>query len=303
MSDRIFSSGWEGLGGAGETQRIDWSRVNETMETLQGKSLPAEEATIKTASKKVAPERVLKFAQVEMCEECGVPHPCTHDLVAAKLAGDEAKYASMLEARKTRRNAAIEQCETMERAAAVKERSALRQAIYAALEEEEQRLVAEAKKAEACKCGKKSCKCAEAPAKKGKAKSGFCFDCKKKPCVCEPMEKETCTASADGFTHVAKLNGKQKQVFAAFANKHGWPKEYVEAMLAKPQTVALPEAFRKVAASKLAETDKRDIVTAMYKEAKLSSEQASRIKAYWKDELGYQDVSWIDDLVAEPAKE
>ena len=309
MSDRIFSNGWENLGGEAETQKVDWSRVAQTMDTLQGKTLPAAKPRVKTASKDVGrktPERVEKFAKVEMCEECGVPHPCTHDLVAAKLAGDEGKYASLIEQRKNRRNAAIERYESMEREAAVAERSNLRRAIYAALEQEEG-LVAEAK----CKCGKGGdCKCAsDDKPKKGKAKNGFCFDCRKSgdACTCdkEPMEKETCKASksTDGFVSVSALDDKQRQVFAAFADRHGWPKEYVEAMFSKSTEVELPEAFRKVASSKLAEADKRDIVTSMYKEAKLTSEQASRIKDYWKNELGYQDAEWIDDLVAEPAKE
>ena len=38
----------------------------------------------------------------------------------------------------------------------------------------------------------------------------------------------------------------------------------------------------------------------MYKASKLKPEQANRIKEYWKDELGYPDTEWIDDLVATP---
>lgn len=302
MSDRIFSNGWESIGGEAETQRVNWDRVAETMAALQGNDLPAATPTVKTASKAepTAPARVKKYAKVEMCEECGVPHPCTHDLVAARMAGDEEKYASLLEQRKNRREAAIANYEAMEREAAMAERANLRRAIYSALAEEEERLTAEAGKD--CECGGKGCKACNTKF------GGFCTECKSKPCKCEGEacdEKTACNASAetDGFVAVSAMNDAQKTAFASFAEGHGWPKEYVEAMLSRPVAAELPEAFRKVASSALAETDKRDIVTSMYKEAKLTDEQASRIKAYWRDELGYQDVEWIDDLVAAPAKE
>jgi len=88
-----------------------------------------------------------------------------------------------------------------------------------------------------------------------------------------------------------------KKAFVEFAKRQGWPEEYIRAMVGRLSTRDIPESVKKVLASSLPKEEKKNIIVAMYKDAKLSKEEAERIYRYWKEELGYQDEEWIKDLV------
>jgi len=226
------------------------------------------------------PQRRLKLASDEsvdtsVCESCGIPHPCHHDVDAARNAGDEKAVKAMNEIRNMRRMAFVQAQESAIQAAEeafVKEasyRENRREAVSQILDEMESRLEAK---------------------EKTSAKGGD--------------EK---TSEGDGdtkgveFKPVSALNDSERNRLKKWASKNGWDPEYAEKFFS-PIEDGIPEAVKKVASTNLDEASKRGIVIAMLKESKLTSEQANRIKEYWKEELQYQDAEWVDDLVADPDK-
>jgi hypothetical protein len=237
------------------------------------------------------PQRRLKFASEEpvessVCGTCGIPHPCHHDVQAAMDAGDVNAVQAMNEIRNMRRMAFVqaqEQAVTAAEGAFVKEASARqerRTAVSQILDEMENDLTVEAKD-DKCKCAD-GCKC---PDGECKCKSG---------CVCA-------SAAGDGFKPVSALNPAERERLIKWANKNGWDAEYAEKFFS-PVDDGIPEAVKKIAATSLDEASKKSIVVAMFKESKLTGEQANRIKEYWRDELQYQDTDWVNDLVADPDK-
>jgi hypothetical protein len=103
--------------------------------------------------------------------------------------------------------------------------------------------------------------------------------------------------SYDSFTKASQLNNGAKQAFAAKAIASGFPAEYVEAMLnttvaEKPAVVKI----KQVMASNLTANVKKTVVANMIKESELDSANINRCKDYWKNELGYGDPQWVDEL-------
>lgn len=101
----------------------------------------------------------------------------------------------------------------------------------------------------------------------------------------------------DSFAKASQLNNNAKKAFAAKAIASGFPVEYVEAMLnttvaEKPAVVEI----KQVMASNLNTNVKKTVVANMIKESELDSANINRCKDYWKNELGYGDPEWVDEL-------
>jgi AICAR transformylase/IMP cyclohydrolase PurH len=111
-------------------------------------------------------------------------------------------------------------------------------------------------------------------------------------------------ASKDDYTTLINLladqNGttslEQRKAFAAKAIAHGFPQEYIEAMLggSEAKTDSTVE-IREVMSSKLNSNVKKTAVTSMVKEANLTNEDYSRLLDYWINELGYEK-DWAEAL-------
>ena len=99
------------------------------------------------------------------------------------------------------------------------------------------------------------------------------------------------------FVKAQHLNNSAKNAFAAKAIASGFPAEYVEAMLNTPVAEAPAVAeIKQVMASNLKPSVKRTVVASMIKESELDSANINRCKDYWKNELGYGDPEWVDEL-------
>ena len=99
------------------------------------------------------------------------------------------------------------------------------------------------------------------------------------------------------FVKAQDLNNSAKNAFAAKASASGFPAEYVEAMLNTPVAEAPAVAeIKQVMASNLKPSVKRTVVASMIKESELDSANINRCKDYWKNELGYGDPEWVDEL-------
>jgi len=99
------------------------------------------------------------------------------------------------------------------------------------------------------------------------------------------------------FVKAQDLNNSAKNAFAAKAIASGFPAEYVEAMLNTPVAEAPAVAeIKQVMASNLKPSVKRTVVASMIKESELDSANINRCKDYWKNELGYGDPEWVDEL-------
>ena len=228
----------------------------------------------------------------QTCGSCGVEHPCSCDVIAAQADGDHEKVAAMMEARANRRMAHMQAIEEV----SAEEELGVRTAFRTQLLDELQKF-AQDETPDAEACGETFGSCTKCGGKDDKCTCPKCPDCKCKPCKCDEKEKDA------GFKPVNQISAEKKEYFARYAEAMGWPIEYVEAVTASSIKIAsIPEATKMVLSNKQLEKDnKKHLVIAMHKEAKLSSEQASRIKTYWSQELGYPDTEWISDLVEEPS--
>lgn len=104
-------------------------------------------------------------------------------------------------------------------------------------------------------------------------------------------------ATEPTFVKASALNNNAKKAFAAKAIAAGFPAEYVEAMLNTP--VAEPTQvveIKQVMASNLNVNTKKQVVASIIKVAELDSANINRCKDYWKNELGYGDPEWVDEL-------
>jgi hypothetical protein len=113
-------------------------------------------------------------------------------------------------------------------------------------------------------------------------------------------EKKSSTRTASNqseFVKAQELNNSAKKAFAAKAIASGFPVEYVEAMLNTPVAEAPAVAeIKEVMASNLNTNVKRTVVAKMIKESELDAANINRCKDYWKNELGYGDPEWVDEL-------
>ena len=99
------------------------------------------------------------------------------------------------------------------------------------------------------------------------------------------------------FVKASALNNNAKKAFAAKAVAAGFPAEYVEAMLNTPVAESPKVAeIKQVMASNLNNNVKKQVVASIVKEASLDAANINRCKDYWKNELGYGDPEWVDEL-------
>jgi hypothetical protein len=99
------------------------------------------------------------------------------------------------------------------------------------------------------------------------------------------------------FVKASALNNNSKKAFAAKAIAAGFPAEYVEAMLNTPAAESPKVAeIKQVMASNLNNNIKKQVVASIVKEASLDAANINRCKDYWKNELGYGDPEWVDEL-------
>lgn len=108
------------------------------------------------------------------------------------------------------------------------------------------------------------------------------------------------TASQTGLKTASELSRAQKRAFAQRALAHGFDEEYISKFIGMDAPkVSLSQAetrIREVMSSELAMPVKKAAVEAMVRVATLSPEQVARQIDYWKNDLGYGDVEWINDL-------
>jgi hypothetical protein len=99
------------------------------------------------------------------------------------------------------------------------------------------------------------------------------------------------------FVKASALNNNAKKAFAAKAVAAGFPAGYVEAMLNTPVAESPKVAeIKQVMASNLNNNIKKQVVASIVKEASLDAANINRCKDYWKNELGYGDPEWVDEL-------
>jgi len=289
MADRVYTTKEQkdGLGPPEVIQTIDVNRVAELMAEMKGGNVPQAPShlidlasIVESRPRQAAAEVCKKCGKCGdeckcgktrfvpgkgTCKTCGVPHPCSHDILAARSMGDDQAVALMNELRNGRRMAMVAQHEQAVKTAyaAEQHRFAERRAIAEGLDE------------------------------LSRVVDGV-----------EEGSGQAAVAQSDApeFQTVSELTASQRDRFAKWAESQGWPKEYIEAFVTPKETEAeIPTAIMVVASSdKLDETTKKSMIVTMCKEAKLKPEQADRVKRYWSKELGYPDTEWVNDLVAEP---
>jgi len=104
------------------------------------------------------------------------------------------------------------------------------------------------------------------------------------------------TETGDSFVKVSNMSPNYKKAFAAKAIAHGFPQEYIDAMLGGSEAkVDSTVEIREVMSSKLNSNVKKTAVTSMVKEANLTNEDYSRLLDYWINELGYEN-EWAEAL-------
>lgn len=117
------------------------------------------------------------------------------------------------------------------------------------------------------------------------------------PKVAKKTNKTVKTSSKDSFVKISELNHKAKAAFAEKALAEGFPIEYVNAVLGEAfNSAEKTEEIKRVMSSGLDVNVKKAAVQSMVKTATLSNADYSRLINYWKNELGYGDVEWINEL-------
>jgi hypothetical protein len=100
------------------------------------------------------------------------------------------------------------------------------------------------------------------------------------------------------FVKVSEANSAAKNAFIKKAQAAGFPQEYIDAMLGTPAHTENNDVveIKNVMASELTNNVKKAAVTGLVKVATLTNADYDRLKRYWKEELGYGDQEWIDEL-------
>jgi hypothetical protein len=300
MTSRIFpTTKSKELENSSVVRTIDTDKLSNAINKFAGiePSKISKTAAKKTDEKK-KPKRILR--QKGDCPKCGVPHPCSCDVIEAQKAGDHQKVASLMKIRANRRMAQIE---NIERTIVAKEeedlklRTAFRSSLFNHLQ----------------KLANKETSAGVIPGvPDGTGPYGGTNRCpftrrKRRPVkkvkIIKKVKKAKDQNVEEACVSPEKFSFANRAKFAKYAELMGWPEEYVIAMTSTPAvSFAIPEATKLVLSNiNLEKENKKKLIVAMHKEAKLAPEQASRIKKYWAEELGYQDTEWINDLVEEPS--
>lgn len=112
-------------------------------------------------------------------------------------------------------------------------------------------------------------------------------------------KKNVKVASQDtNFVKVSEANSAAKNAFIKKAQSAGFPQEYIDAMLGTSAHTENNDVveIKNVMASELTNNIKKSAVTGLVKVATLTNADYDRLKRYWKEELGYGDQEWIDEL-------
>jgi hypothetical protein len=118
----------------------------------------------------------------------------------------------------------------------------------------------------------------------------------KKPSTTKVAQKTSVTKE-DKFVKISEMPRAAKTAFAEKALAEGFPSEYVQAVLGESVTSAeKTEEIKNIMASSLDVNIKKSAVSSMVRTATLTNADYSRIINYWKNELGYGDVEWINAL-------
>ena len=115
----------------------------------------------------------------------------------------------------------------------------------------------------------------------------------------ELIEKNKVVKSndSDDFVKVSSASNKAKTAFASKALAEGFPQEYIDAILGNDEVVVDNTLeIKNVMASELPQNVKISAVKSMVKTATLTDADYSRLIRYWKEELGYGDQEWVDEL-------
>jgi len=108
--------------------------------------------------------------------------------------------------------------------------------------------------------------------------------------------------SETGFKTVKSMTEDEKDYFRKVALSKGFPAEYVNSMFAvaeadNAQKLDAENAIRELMASAAFSVEaKKSAVSSLIKTAVLDNENIARLKKYWKEDLGYGDEEWVDDL-------
>lgn len=115
--------------------------------------------------------------------------------------------------------------------------------------------------------------------------------------VAQKATKKTTEPANDGFVKLSEMHHSAKVAFAEKALAEGFPMEYVNAVLGEAfNSAEKTEEIKRVMSSGLEVNVKKAAVQSMVKTATLSNADYSRLINYWKNELGYGDVEWINEL-------
>lgn len=101
------------------------------------------------------------------------------------------------------------------------------------------------------------------------------------------------------FKTVKSMTSDERNYFKKIAIAKGLPEEYVTSMFAVENTVEENPTeinIRDIMASALNSDTKKAAISGLVKTATLDKENINRLKKYWKEDLGYGDEAWIDDL-------
>jgi len=111
------------------------------------------------------------------------------------------------------------------------------------------------------------------------------------------VASKSANTSTNGFVKISQMSRSAKAAFAEKALSEGFPMEYVHAVLGEAfNSAEKTEEIKRVMSSNLEVNVKRAAVKSMVKTATLSNADYSRLVNYWKNELGYGDVAWINEL-------
>ena len=111
------------------------------------------------------------------------------------------------------------------------------------------------------------------------------------------VASKSANTSTNGFVKISQMSRTAKAAFAEKALSEGFPMEYVHAVLGEAfNSAEKTEEIKRVMSSNLEVNVKRAAVKSMVKTATLSNADYSRLVNYWKNELGYGDVAWINEL-------
>ena len=111
------------------------------------------------------------------------------------------------------------------------------------------------------------------------------------------VASKSANTGTNGFIKISQMSRSAKAAFAEKALSEGFPMEYVHAVLGEAfNSAEKTEEIKRVMSSNLEVNVKRAAVKSMVKTATLSNADYSRLVNYWKNELGYGDVAWINEL-------